>query len=136
MTRNISETNVINCYWMKLCKMVNILTCLVCCVNCICHVLHTQKKRSNSTPQHEVTFYRGHRLHIVWFCVVQYIDDAQHELWCNWLIYTYEFSRHHKMNEYIFVLLQHKSSPREIKRENTRFVSFLQYKSLYNPNNT
>jgi hypothetical protein len=36
---------------------------LVCCVNCICHVLHT--KRSNSTPQHEVTFYRGHRLHSV-----------------------------------------------------------------------
>ena len=25
----------------------------------------TQKKRSNSTPQHEVTFYRGHRLHSV-----------------------------------------------------------------------
>ena len=68
MTRNISETNVINCYWMKLCNMVKILTCLVCCVNCICHVLHT--KRSNSTPQHEVTFYkvtfyRGHRLHSV-----------------------------------------------------------------------
>ena len=63
MTRNISETNVINCYWMKLCNMVKILTCLVCCVNCICHVLH--KKRSNSTPQHEVTFYRGHRLHSV-----------------------------------------------------------------------
>jgi hypothetical protein len=61
MTRNISETNVINCYWMKLCNMVKILTCLVCCVNCICHVLH--KKRSSSTPQHEVTFYRGHRLH-------------------------------------------------------------------------
>ena len=63
MTRNISETNVINCYWMKLCNMVKILTCLVCCVNCICHVLH--KKGSNSTPQHEVTFYRGHRLHSV-----------------------------------------------------------------------
>jgi hypothetical protein len=61
MTRNISETNVINCYWMKLCNMVKILICLVCCVNCIYHVLH--KKRSNSTPQHEVTFYRGHRLH-------------------------------------------------------------------------
>jgi hypothetical protein len=63
MTRLISETNGINCYWMKLCNMVNILTCLVCCVNCICHVLH--KKRSNSTPQHEVTFYRGHCLHSV-----------------------------------------------------------------------
>ena len=25
-----------------------------------------QKKRSNSTPQHEVTFYRGHRLHSVY----------------------------------------------------------------------
>ena len=43
MTRNISETNVINCYWMKLCNMVQIITCLVCCVNCICHVLHTKK---------------------------------------------------------------------------------------------
>ena len=68
MTRHISETNVINCYWMKLCNMVNFFTCLVCCVNCICHVLH--KKRSNSTLQHEVTFYkvtfyRGHRLHSV-----------------------------------------------------------------------
>jgi hypothetical protein len=68
MTRLISETNVINCNWMKLCNMVKILTCLVCCVNCICHVLH--KKRGNSTPQHEVTFYkvtfyRGHRLHSV-----------------------------------------------------------------------
>ena len=33
MTRNISETNVINCYWMKLCNMVKILTSLVFCVN-------------------------------------------------------------------------------------------------------
>ena len=46
MTRNISETNVINCYWMKLCNMVNILTCLVCCVNCICS---TQKKKKQYT---------------------------------------------------------------------------------------
>ena len=66
MTRNISETNVINCYWMKLCNMVKILTCLVCCVNCICHVLHTKKEVFlNSTPQHEVKFYRGNRLHSV-----------------------------------------------------------------------
>jgi hypothetical protein len=51
MTRNISETNVINCYWMKLCNMVKILTCLVCCVNCICHVLHTKKKQPyTATP--------------------------------------------------------------------------------------
>ena len=63
ITRNISETNVINCYWMKLCNMVKILTCLVCCVNCMSCA--AQKKRSNSTPQHEVTFYRGHRLHSV-----------------------------------------------------------------------
>ena len=51
MTRNISETNVINCYWMKLCNMLKILTCLVCCVNCICHVLHTKKKQPyTATP--------------------------------------------------------------------------------------
>jgi hypothetical protein len=31
MTRNISETNVINCYWMKLCNMVKILTCISKC---------------------------------------------------------------------------------------------------------
>ena len=64
MTRNISETNVINCYWMKLCNMVKIITCLVCCVNCICQCA-AQKKRSNSTPQDEVTFNTGHRLHSV-----------------------------------------------------------------------
>ena len=65
MTRNISETNVINCYWMKLCNMVKILTCLVCCVNCICHVLHKKKEVKYTATRSTVTFYRGHRLHSV-----------------------------------------------------------------------
>ena len=34
------------------------------------------------------------------------------------------------MNELIFALLQHKTSPREKKRDNTRFISFLLYKSF------
>jgi hypothetical protein len=45
----------------------------------------------------------------------------------------HEFSRHFKMNELIFALLYHKTSPREIKRENMRFESFLLYKSLVKP---
>ena len=73
------------------------------------------------------------------FCVVQYVDDLQNELWCNWLIFLRIFSAFQgcflpsfKMNELIFALLLHKTSPHEIKRENTRFVSFLLCKSLGN----
>ena len=43
MTRNISETNVINCYWIKLCNMVNILTCLLLCELHLPCAAHTKK---------------------------------------------------------------------------------------------
>ena len=61
MTRNISETNVINCYWMKLCNMVKLLT--VWSFVWIASAMYCTHKKSNNTPQHEATFYRGHRLH-------------------------------------------------------------------------
>jgi hypothetical protein len=75
--------SVINCYWMKLCNMVKILTCLVCCVNSICHVLHN--KRSNSTPQHEVTFSIGHRLHSVIMLCNLFVSSIS--FLPNWYIY-------------------------------------------------